>query len=455
MNDTPFLTTRRAFLRTSILGGALSWTVPSFIAQTFNALHAESLQSATQIVTGKDSPILVILQLAGGNDGLNTVIPFTNDYYYKARPTLSVPGRNQLVLNDQLALPATMPEFKSLFDAGNLAVINGVGYPNPNRSHFRSTEIWQSASDAEQTEKYGWVGRYFDNCCKGADPTVGISLGGQTPQAFVAATPTGVNFDNPRNYRYISSGKMGNAIDNEEYFYRQLNRMDTASTDAASADGADFNTNAGASIGAVSGPVTASGSSLDFLERTAMDAQISSDKIRSILGKATNMVSYPNYALANHLRMVAQLISAGMSTRVYYVSLGGFDTHTQQAGTHDRLMTELSRSVSAFVDDLKAMGVFDRVLLMTFSEFGRRVTQNGSGGTDHGTAAPMFLVGPKLNPGIIGEYPSLAPQDLDQGDLKYKTDFRSVYATILDGWLKAPSEKVLARKFDHLPLGLA
>lgn len=455
MIRTPILTTRREFLRTTFLGGALAWTVPSFVAQTFSSLHAEALNSATQITTGKDGRILVILQLAGGNDGLNTVIPYSNDFYYKARPTLNVPAKNQLALSDSLALPATMPEFKSLFDGGNLAVINGVGYPNPNRSHFRSTEIWQSASDAERAESHGWIGRYFDNCCKGADPTVGIAIGGQTPQAFVAETPTGVSFDNPKNYRFVSSsGKMKGAVDNEEYFYRQLNRMDTASSGDAHSGG-DHDLNSGGSIGAVAGPVTAPGSSLDFLERTAMDAQLSSDKIRAILNKPAPPAQYPNSQLANSLRTVSQLIAAGMPTRVYYVSLGGFDTHTNQAGAHDRLMTDLSRAVKAFVDDLKAQGNFDRVLLMTFSEFGRRVAQNGSGGTDHGTAAPMFLIGPKLAPGLIGEYPSLDPKDLDAGDLKFKTDFRRVYATILDKWLQAPSEKILARKFDSLELGLA
>lgn len=459
MNFEPLLTTRREFLRTTVLGSALAWTVPSFIAQTFSSLHAEALNSATQTATGKDSPILVIIQLAGGNDGLNTVIPYSNDFYYKARPTLNVPGKNQLTLNDQVALPATMPEFKGLFDAGHLAVINGVGYPNPNRSHFRSTEIWQSASDAEKAESHGWIGRYFDNCCQGADPTVGIAIAGQTPQAFIAEHPTGISLDNPRNYRFVSSSnKMKGAVDNEEYFYRQLNKMDTThggEPGVAGGGGGEIEPNAGGSIGAVAGSVSTSGSNLDFLERTAMDAQISSDKIRAILSKAPTQASYPPYGLANNLRMISQLIAAGMTTRVYYVSLGGFDTHTNQAGAHDRLLTELSRSVDAFVADLKAQGNFDRVMLMTFSEFGRRVAQNGSGGTDHGTAAPMFLIGPKLKPGIIGEYPSLDPKNLDQGDLKFSTDFRRVYATLLDKWLKAPSEKILARKFDNLPLGLA
>lgn len=202
MKEPLTLHTRREFLRTSILGGALTWTVPAFLANTFSALHAAAADSATQVATGRDSSILVILQLAGGNDGLNTVVPYSNDYYYKARPRIGVDAKAILKINDDIGLHPSFASFKDLYDAGHLSIVQGIGYPNPNRSHFRSTEIWQTASDSGQFENYGWIGRFFDNDCRGADPTVGVSIGNQMPQAFTAATPTGISLNNPQSLRY-------------------------------------------------------------------------------------------------------------------------------------------------------------------------------------------------------------------------------------------------------------
>src|SRR6266566_1558296 len=203
MRNEITLKTRREFLRTTVLGGALSWTVPTFLANTFTALQSEAADKATQTATGRDSTILVILQMAGGNDGLNTVVPFSNDYYHRARPQIGLAGKQVLKLNDDIGLHQSLAGFKDLYDAGQLAIIQGVGYPNPNRSHFRSTEIWQTASDANSFERYGWLGRYFDSACAGCDPTVGVSIGRQMPQAFAARKPIGVSLDNPQNYRFI------------------------------------------------------------------------------------------------------------------------------------------------------------------------------------------------------------------------------------------------------------
>src|SRR2546425_1220871 len=189
------LQTRREFLRTTVLGGALSWTVPAFLANTFAALQAEAADKATQIATGRDSTMLVILQMAGGNDGLNTVVPFANDYYHRARPRIGLAEKQVLKINDDVGLHSNLAGFKDLYDAGQLAVIQGVGYPNPNRSHFRSTEIWQTACDAEKIEQYGWLGRYFDSSCSGCDPTVAVSVGRQMPQPFAAKNPKGVSLD--------------------------------------------------------------------------------------------------------------------------------------------------------------------------------------------------------------------------------------------------------------------
>ncbi len=216
--NNPLFTTRRDFLRTTLLGGALSWTVPSFVAQTFSALHAEADGSLTQVATGKDGPILVLIQLAGGNDGLNAVVPYTNDFYYQARPTIGIPANQVLTLNDTLGLNPAMAGFKNLFDAGHLSVVNGVGYPNPNRSHFRATEIWQTASDEDKYLTDGWLGRYFDNACQGCDPTVGINIGPRLPQAFSSHTPTGISLENPDSYRFMGAGQN----DDETLAYRSM-----------------------------------------------------------------------------------------------------------------------------------------------------------------------------------------------------------------------------------------
>ncbi len=442
MNTELTLKTRRQFLRTTMLGSALTWTVPSFLNHTFAALQAEAADAATQTATGKDATILVVLQMAGGNDGLNTVVPYSNDHYVKGRSRLGIPAKSVLKINDQLGLNPSLTGLKSLYDAGELAVVQGIGYPNPNRSHFRSTEIWQTASDSERFEKYGWLGRYFDNACAGADPTVGVHIGSQTPQAFAAKVPKGISLADPSSYRFISSDRPGpGEMDKNEESYRKLNARPM-----------EDDTNSGGSIGSLHGAQPHEGSPLDFLERTALDAQVSSDKIREISNRVQNQATYPNSQLAGSLKLVARLIGGGLPTRVFYVSQGGYDTHTGQTGTHDRLLKELGDSVKAFRDDLKAQGNLSRVLLMTFSEFGRRVTENANGGTDHGAAAPLFIVGQKVKAGLLGKYPSLAPADLFNGDLKFSVDFRSVYAGVLEHWLKTSSAPILGKKFEPLQL---
>jgi uncharacterized protein (DUF1501 family) len=434
------LKTRREFLRTSVLGGALSWTVPAFLANTFSAMQAEAADSATQIVTGRDSNILVVLQMAGGNDGLNTVAPYSNDYYHRARPKIGLAEKRILKINDEIGLHESLAGFKELYDAGELSVIQGVGYPNPNRSHFTSTDIWLTAGDGAKIESSGWLGRYFDNTCSGCDPTIAVNIGRQMPKAFQAKHPVGVSLESPQSYRFMSREK-GKSGEMTEESYRKLNEPDAEMTE-----------NAGDTIGAIHGSVQSAGSALDFLERTALDAQVSSDKIRAIASRFENQATYPASQLGNSLKLVAKLIGGGLATRVFYVSQGGYDTHTNQTGAHERLLKELGDSVKAFVADLKAQGNLSRVLVMTFSEFGRRVTENASSGTDHGAAAPMFVIGDKVKAGLLGKYPSLAPSDLFQGDLKYNLDFRSVYAGVLENWLKTKSAPILGRQFTPLQI---
>jgi uncharacterized protein (DUF1501 family) len=437
MKNEITLQTRREFLRTTVLGSALSWSVPAFLANTFAALQSEAADSATQIVTGKDDTILVVLQMAGGNDGINTIVPYANDFYHKARPTLGLSAQQVLQLNGEIGFHNSMAGFKSLYDAGHLAVVQGVGYPNPNRSHFRSTEIWQTASDSDKLEKYGWIGRYFDSCCSGADPTVGVVLGNQLPQSFYARTPEGICFNNPQNYRFLSNGQT-------EAAYEKMNGVEMARENATE-------DNSGGSIGmlAAAQPMTG-GRAVDFIERTALDAQMSSEKIRGIADRVQNQAVYPNSQLANSLKLVAKLIGGGLPTRIFYVSQGGYDTHTGQANRQKQLLQDLGDSTKAFVDDLKAQNNLQRVLVMTFSEFGRRVSENANGGTDHGAAAPIFIVGNKVKAGLLGKYPSLAPQDLFEGDIKYNVDFRSVYAGVLEDWLKTKSAPILGRQFEPL-----
>src|ERR1043165_8214128 len=243
MKNEITLQTRREFLRRTILTSALSWTVPTFLANTFSALQADAMDRATQITTGKDSTILVVLQMAGGNDGINTVIPHGSDDYYKARPRIGIKADQVLRINDFVGLNPGLKGFKELYDQGTLAIVQGVGYPNPNRSHFRSTEIWQTASDSERFEKYGWIGRYFDNTCSGCDPTVGVNIGRQMPQAFTAKNPKGVSVDNPQNYRFINSERAGNGQeDMMEQSFRELNEHE------------DVEMNSGGTIAALNGP---------------------------------------------------------------------------------------------------------------------------------------------------------------------------------------------------------
>jgi uncharacterized protein (DUF1501 family) len=425
-----------------MLGAAASWTLPVFLEKTFFALDAFAADAATQAVTGKDGTILVVLQMAGGNDGLNTVVPYADDAYHVARPRLRLTTDQVLKIDNHIALNPRLGGLKSLYDEGNMAIVHGVGYPNPNRSHFRSTEIWQTASDADHTLSEGWLGRYFDNCCSGADPTVGVAIGEETPQAFAAKNPTGVTFSRPEQFRFRLSEPNSGQMSAEEMFFRQLNEAGGSEDSGAAAS------NAGGSIGAIPGRARNNLSALDFLRRTALDAQLSSDKILAIARKYKSTVPYPQGQLAASLNIIARMIAGGLPTRVYYVSQGGFDTHAGQINTHERLMGEFNDAVAAFIADLKQQGNFGRVLLMTFSEFGRRVQENANGGTDHGAAAPMFVLGGAVKAGLFGKYPSLT--DLDRGDLKFNTDFRSVYGTILDKWLKAPSESVLGRKFPTL-----
>ena len=429
------LSTRRLFLQRGLTILAASSTVPMFLNQTVMALN-DAKDSGVQQPTGKDGKILVVVQLAGGNDGLSTVVPYGDDLYHRARPAIGQDSKAVLKINNYLGLHPSMTAFKGLYDDGHLGIVQGVGYPNPNRSHFRSTDIWASGQPDRDAVSSGWVGRYFDNACPGCDPHVGVAIGSSLPLTMQGEKVMPLSIERPEAYRY--QGRDRNS-------YEKLNKP------SGKIELAQLSPNTMAETTKFHKKVELTAESqLDFLQRTAMDAQVSSDDILRMTSNKRTGITYPTSEFGNGLQTIASMIAGGLPTRVYYVSLGGFDTHANQKNRHDKLMQDLSDGLGMFWKDIKQQGNQDRVLVMTFSEFGRRVEQNASGGTDHGAAAPMFLMGPKINPGILGTHPSL--KDLDQGDLKFNVDFRSVYATILQNWMDTPSKPILGNQFPTFPI---
>ena len=428
------LQTRREFLRQGLFFLAASSTAPFFLTRTALALDSIAASAGTRSIPGvPDDHVLVVIQMGGGNDGLNTVVPFAMDEYYRVRPTIGIAKDKVLKLNGTIGLHPNLTKLKGLYDNGHMAIIQGVGYPNPDRSHFRSMEIWQTADPKSKAVQYGWLGRYLDNACPGCDakanrinPMGGIGLGGYMPAALKSEHGLSIALDNPDSFRWepLTDDKFD--AKKAEATFEKLNHVVTAN---------------------LSDPQVAR---LDFLSRVAMNAEISSQRIHDVTRKYKGGQTYPASGLANQLKIVSQMIAGGLNTRVYYVSFTGFDTHANEQGPHDRLMTELAEAVVAFYADLDKQGNTGRVLTMTFSEFGRRVAQNASNGTDHGTAAPMFVFGTRIKPGIYGTHPDLQPDKLDHGDLRFATDFRSVYATILENWLGAKSAAVLGSDFKKL-----
>ncbi len=367
--------------------------------------------------TGKMVPpgnkVVVILQLSGGNDGLNTVIPVTNDIYYKSRPRLGIKKDKALTLADDVGLHPALPAFKAMYDDGSLAILNNVGYPNPDRSHFRSMDIWHTASQSTEYWSNGWVGRYLDAQCNGCDkPTQAIEIDDVLSLALKGNNFKGIAVKDPRRL-------YGTA--NEKFFRDVMkNHKDEAGEQ----------------------PV-------DYLYKTMAETLSSADYIFQQSKLHPTNAEYPKSELGNSLKTIASLIFSEINTKVYYVSLGSFDTHINQDMQQQRLFMEMNDAVNAFVNDMKAQHRFNDVLLFTFSEFGRRVQQNASNGTDHGTANNMFMVSGGLKQkGLINPLPDLG--DLNEGDLKYNIDFKDVYATVLNKWLKADDKLILNNKYNYM-----
>jgi len=366
--------------------------------------------------------VLVVIQLSGGNDGLNTIVPFKNERYYAARPTLAIPKDQVLKLNDELGLHPAMTELSKLYEAGTLAIIQGVGYPNPNRSHFESMDIWHTCRRKTQQRDHGWIGQSVTTALPASQSTPILHLGGEKqPLALAAPTPRAISIRSLEQFKL-----RGN---------QQAIAAAVAQGQAAEPDGSNNGL-------------------LDFVQSSTSAAlKTSEELIKSAAQnvKRNDAVTYSNSALAQKLQTTAQLIDSPLNTRVYYVTLDGFDTHAQQANAHQILSGQWSSALGAFIADIKQRGHQQRVTVMVFSEFGRRIEENASKGTDHGTAAPMFLAGAAVKAGVIGAHPSL--DDIQQGDLKYAFDFRQVYATVLD-WMEWDSATALNGEYSTLPLFL-
>ncbi|WP_461532661.1 DUF1501 domain-containing protein [Sinomicrobium sp.] len=364
---------RRNFLSVTgtLTGGAL--LLPDFLF---------SYGKQSQLITGEQS--VVFIQLNGGNDGLNTYIPIDDPLYHEARPTIGLSKGEVIGKYRGMAFHPSLKGFAEIQQQGDLTVIQNVGYPHPNRSHFRSREIWQTASSADKYLSEGWLGRYLDLQCKDHDPTAGINLDQTDNLALLAAEPNFITVKNPNQFKYKGG---------EE---QQARLSDTPQ--------------------------------LDFARKIANSVIEGSEEIQQALKKQITPGEYPKTELGRNLKWIARLIKGHLNTKVYYTSLGGFDTHNNQLGIHSRQLKVVNDAVYGFYKDLKHSGLLQNITIVIFSEFGRRVHDNGKG-TDHGTAAPMFIIGGSNRGKIIGDNPDLA--DLEKGDLKYKTDFRSVYATLL------------------------
>ncbi len=389
---------RRRFLRTTSMVST-AMMMPRF-------LHAMPKAH------GGNGRILVVVQLTGGNDGLNTVVPYRNEIYYRERPVLAIGRDKVLPLTEELGLHPAMIGLRELYDDGSLTVINGVGYPQPDRSHFRSMDIWHTASGSDQYLETGWLGRYLD--ASGEPPHGVIEFGGSLSLANKGQRSKAIALTDPRRFH---------AATREPYFAAlagELHQQEHVQ--------------------------------LGYLYRTMAETYRSAGYIHETLRPQTSNTPWPNNELAAQLRQVSAFIRSGMETSVYYTSTDGFDTHVNQAVRHEKLLGALSSSLRAFMADMKDAGRAEEVLVMVFSEFGRRVKQNANNGTDHGTASNVFLLGGGLRaPGIYNALPDLTVLD-SNGDLPHTVDFRSIHSTLLQGLLGMRLNTVIDPSFGPLPL---
>jgi uncharacterized protein (DUF1501 family) len=407
------MTTRRDFLKRSMAVVSLGLSVPAVFARAAVAARAESSAGAGRT--------LVVVQLAGGIDGLNTVVPYADGRYRDLRPELAIAETDVLPLDDRLAFNPALASLKGLYDEGKVAVVEGVGYPNPTFSHFKAMDIWQSA-DPQGNAREGWLGSYFDHLSDaGGHPLAGLSVGRALPSAFESTKTTVPSVESLETFALqaptaVADKRQGSLVQLYDSY-----RPETTPFAALLDD------------------------TLDSALSSARDLGAAHEAYKP-------SVTYPESSLASGLQLLAELIDSGEQTplRVGHVMLSGFDTHTQQDARLAPLLQQTSEALTAFWRDIEAHGHGDDVVVMTWSEFGRRVPENAQNGTDHGSAGPMFLLGNKVKGGIHGEPPSLT--DLDDANLRFTVDFRSVYASVLESWLEASAKDVLGQAFEPLDL---
>jgi len=404
--------TRRKFLA-SVSAAASAAGLISLAPRAPGFLLESAAYGAEQ---ARGENILVVVQLSGGNDGLNTVVPFADEVYRRRRPSLALAEGQVLKIDGSTALHPSLKGMATLLENRQLAIVQGVGYPNPNRSHFESMDIWHTAHTKPQDRKIGWLGRTFDGqktaLSQTADPPA-LHLGEESQPLALAAR----DLPSP-SIRSLAQFKLDTGGDERQR--------------AAIQEGIGAARSGGSEL-------------LKFVQTRATSALEVSRRIEASSQVYRTSVTYPSTPLGNKLKQIAQLIDAGLATRVYYVTLDGFDTHSDQAAAHAGLLDQLGGALAAFAEDLQAHAQLGRVMTLVFSEFGRRVEENASRGTDHGAAAPVFLMGSRVKSGFIGKQPRL--DQLQDGDIKFHTDFRAVYATLLEQWLGWPAGPILGDGF--------
>ncbi len=405
---------RREFLFRGVEVASVSMMIPRF-AVAGARFFEES------VGTGASGRTLVVLELAGGNDGLNTVVPYTDPLYSGTfRKTIGVPAGAVLDLDGTLGLNPALSSVKALWDTGRVAVIEGVSYPNPNLSHFTSRDIWHTA-DPKLAQHNGWLGRYADLNLAGNDnPLSGCAVSQSLPRTLLADKVVFPSFTSLASYGYTTDGSYPQDAPNQ--------------------------TNAFVSQNSLPHEIPTRN---ELIEGVALDASTSAATLKQVAGSYVAKATYPNNSLAAALKLCAQMVVGNLGTQIFYVTYGGFDNHSAEKTAHDTLLKAVGDSIKAFYDDLAAQGASHNVVLMTWSEFGRRVQENGSAGTDHGTAGVHFVVGDAVAKGIYGPPPDLAHLD-SNGNLKWQTDFRSYYGTLLRSWFRADADAVLGPGYPNL-----
>lgn len=398
-------------------------TPPAPAATAGQATEVQVAGAAAQLSAPKPATALrtlVVVQLSGGNDGLNAVVPYGNGLYYQLRPQIGIAADEVLHLDDQMGLHPNLKSFKTLYDQHQLAIIQGVGYPNASRSHFRSMEVWHTARPDSSGPGQGWLGAFMSEIYKvGDSPFECVNFGSSVPQALFTSHAPVAAIQDTNNFQFLVDRRLPAMKDPLVKTFGQVYAKPAQKTPA-----------------------------LDLVASAWATTHKGVDTLSGTSEKYQPAAQYPNSPFGKTMQQVAQMLTADIGTRVFYVQLGGFDTHANEKPSHANLMGQLADTLAAFQSDMESHGRGDQVLTMMFSEFGRRVKENGSQGTDHGAAGPMFVLGKGVKGGLYGERPDL--QNLDEGDLAYTTDFRSVYATVIDDWLNASSRDVLGGTFDRL-----